>query len=259
MENYFEGAYSSAFEFDEERASLSAHRRFNRYDPVIGNTSQFMSWNQYAYVQNNPLINTDPNGLIVFRVGAGFQGGTFLSGGIQYSEGFAFGYSKEKGFTIGTYKSYGYGGYFGAGGSFGPEFFVARAADEVKDVGGFAGTTGISTPGGPAGLTGEMNVMDNKIVEWGLNPSVGGNIPKSLKKVPITYGMVTHTEMNDVTEEFKQFKENVKTVYEAGELFNTIKGLFFDDEPVQESSDNIYESENQLNGGYLIIKENQKK
>ena len=47
-------------------------------DPVDGITENTQSWNRYVYGYQNPLLNLDPSGAIVFSLGIGGEAGVFL-------------------------------------------------------------------------------------------------------------------------------------------------------------------------------------
>ncbi len=61
--------------------------RFLAVDPAGGDAGKPQSWNRYAYVQDNPLLYTDPNGKVL---GFGFQAAEYLDSKIEQAESFLF-------------------------------------------------------------------------------------------------------------------------------------------------------------------------
>ena len=45
--------------------AVATHFRFMTPDPFVGSATDLQSYNRYSYVNNNPLMYTDPQGLFV--------------------------------------------------------------------------------------------------------------------------------------------------------------------------------------------------
>ncbi|NZA25048.1 VCBS repeat-containing protein [Luteimonas sp. SJ-92] len=102
--------------------------RFLQPDPVIQAPGNLQGWNAYTYVFNNPLVYTDPTGMISFRkilgiaiaivgtyVTAGMDGGFFAKLGMAMAFGAASGYASTGSLRGGVYGAFTAGVSFGLG------------------------------------------------------------------------------------------------------------------------------------------------
>ncbi len=62
------GLASANLDYMHARYYTSSMGRFLSVDPVLGDAASPQTWNRYAYVYNNPVGNTDPDGRIVFGI-----------------------------------------------------------------------------------------------------------------------------------------------------------------------------------------------
>lgn len=68
--------YFNARYYGSDDAKLNGPMQFTSPDPISGRISDPLSWNRYAYCQNNPIMYTDPTGKYLFlstSSGAGFN------------------------------------------------------------------------------------------------------------------------------------------------------------------------------------------
>jgi RHS repeat-associated protein len=167
------------------------------YDPEVG---RFISEdplgfeggdaNLYIYVQNNPVMFSDPQGLWTFQTGLSFTSGGLF--GSTKGAGLIIGRNPEtKEWQFGWYTVGGAGAYGGAGASLVADF-TWSGNPNIEDTGGWAATAGGSGTILGASAGGEMNtpLSGDAQRSYTLSVGAGAGLPSE------GHGYATYTHVN---------------------------------------------------------------
>jgi len=139
-----------------------ALHRFLQPDPVIQAPGNLQGWNAYTYVFNNPLVYTDPSGMISLRqvlgiviavvgtyVTAGMDGGFFAKMGMAMAFGAASGYTSTGTWQGAMWGAFSAAAFYGVGSYF----------ENVASLNSWAGTSTVGSTGLTAGNLAAKTLM----------------------------------------------------------------------------------------------------
>ena len=157
-------------------------------------------WNNFAYCNNDILINIDPNGAWTISFGISFSAGA--GGGVIGGLSIAFGYSVESGFTWGYTASAGLSGIIGGDCSATIDVSVTNA----PNIGSLEG--GSQMIGGSLGgfITVGGDVIITREGIYGISISMGAS--------PFPTGEVHSSVVNTVVKEIKEKNITVTSIRE---------------------------------------------